>query len=146
MYRYLFFLIMSLGFTACSAKKEQVTTSSPLQPEPSVVEETAAESAPPSPAEVEERPSLREPLPELIEDPNWQTRYSPDVPYYNRSTQPILATKTAQPGSEVVGQLTPGQAGFIKTCVLDSTFCAITLGGEGLTGYVNMELLGGEAH
>ena len=84
-------------------------------------------------------------IPETIEDDNWQARYSPDVPYYNRTGEPIPATMGASPRTALVGQVQPGEGGFIQTCEKNSTFCKITFGGEGKAGYVNMDRMSGEA-
>ena len=84
-------------------------------------------------------------IPETVEDPDWRSRYSPDIPYYNRSNKPIPATAGASPRTALVGQVQPNDGGFIQTCELNSTYCQITFGGGGLKGYVNMDLLSGEA-
>lgn len=84
-------------------------------------------------------------IPVTVEDPDWQRRYSPDVPYYNRSASPIPATMGASPRTALVGQVMPNDGGFIQTCERNSTYCKITFGGEGKAGYVNMDLMSGEA-
>lgn len=84
-------------------------------------------------------------IPETREDPNWQSRYSPDIPYYNTTDSAIPATTGASPRTGLVGQVQPGDGGYIQTCELNSTYCKITFGGEGEEGYVNMDLLVGRA-
>lgn len=84
-------------------------------------------------------------IPETREDPNWTARYSPDIPYYNRSSEAVPATMGASPRTGLVGQVQPGEGGFIQTCELNSTYCKISFGGAGKAGYVNMDLMSGEA-
>ena len=84
-------------------------------------------------------------IPETVEDPDWTSRYSPDIPYYNRGEQAIPATMGASPRTGLVGMVEPGDGGFIKTCEVDSTYCKISFGGAGKEGYVNMDLMSGEA-
>lgn len=76
---------------------------------------------------------------------DWTSRYSPDIPYYNRSSIAIAATSTANPESNIVGMVQPGDGGFIITCSYDVRYCQISFGGYDLKGFVDMALMAGEA-
>lgn len=75
---------------------------------------------------------------------DWQTAFSPDVPYYNMATTPVAAYSEAG-GTEVVATIEPGAGGFIDTCNEALDWCALTLG-DGTVGWVEMEQFGGVAN
>jgi hypothetical protein len=69
---------------------------------------------------------------------DWTTKYAPDQKYLNRSN--IAATVFGAPNSTSTpkGSINPGQGGFIQTCNEDASWCKISYGGLGATGWVNM--------
>ena len=85
-------------------------------------------------------------IPETITDPNWTNRYSPEIPYYNRTNTPIPITMGASPRTAFVGHLEPGEGGYIQTCAENSSYCQLQLFNNRLTGYVNMDLLEGSTY
>ena len=159
--RHLFFPILAAtGLAACSPEVSQDEAVDPEGTETGIAEAEASTAGPASPEAdatqaVETSEAAPNPyasgrpgqpaIPETVEDPNWTNRYSPDVPYYNRSDRPIPATMGASPRTALVGQVMPNDGGFIQTCELNSSYCKITFGGNGKAGYVNMDLLSGEA-
>ncbi|MEM9232787.1 MAG: hypothetical protein AAGA69_00945 [Pseudomonadota bacterium] len=76
---------------------------------------------------------------------DWRTQFSPDIPYYNISGAPVTAHAAADPDSPVVGTVAIGDGGFIKACNSDATWCEITFGGNGASGWVDMANFGGRA-
>jgi SH3-like domain-containing protein len=81
----------------------------------------------------------------MTADVDWQSAFSPDVPYYNLSEEPVTAY-TEPNGTEVAGTVAPGSGGFIETCNQTLDWCLIPLGGEGQSGWVDMEAFGGVAN
>lgn len=86
--------------------------------------------------------TVSEPETETVD---WRTRYSAEIPYYNTSSEPVMAYASADPSSEVVMEVAEGEGGFIQSCNSDATWCEITIGGEGATGWVDMSTFGGNA-
>ena len=84
-------------------------------------------------------------IPETVDDPNWQERYSTEVTYKNLGSEPIPATLGASPRTGFVGSVQPGDGVAIITCELNSTYCKVRFGADGKEGYVNMDLLSGTA-
>lgn len=77
-------------------------------------------------------------------DVDWQTAFSPDIPYYNMSEAPVMAYDAPE-GTEVVATLDQGEGGFIETCTEALDWCEISLG-DGRTAWVDMSLFGGVAN
>ena len=69
---------------------------------------------------------------------SWTSKYAPDKQYYNRSN--IAATVFGAPDrtSAPVGSINPGEGGFIQTCNDDASWCKLSYGGLGASGWVNM--------
>lgn len=83
-------------------------------------------------------------VPDQPADVDWQTSFSPDVPYYNLSEEPVMAYDAPE-GTVVVATISQGQGGFIETCNAALDWCEIALG-DGSTGWVDMEPFGGVAN
>lgn len=81
----------------------------------------------------------------LTADVDWQSAFSPDVPYYNLSEAPVTAYTEAN-GTEVAGTVAPGGGGFIETCNEALDWCLIPFGENGETGWVDMTAFGGVAN
>jgi len=69
---------------------------------------------------------------------DWTSQYAADQPYINKSN--IAATVFSAPGSSMspVGAINPGEGGFIETCNDDLSWCRLSYGGLGASGWVNM--------
>ncbi|MEQ8658540.1 MAG: hypothetical protein RIC24_14660 [Hyphomicrobiales bacterium] len=81
----------------------------------------------------------------LTPDVDWQSTFSPDVPYYNLSEAPVTAY-TEPNGIEVAGTVAPGGGGFIETCNEALDWCLIPFGDNDETGWVDMTAFGGVAN
>ncbi len=82
------------------------------------------------------------------EAPNvdWQSTYAAEVPFYNLSDASVQAFTQPDPNSVVVGEVAPGGGGFIETCNASLDWCLIPFGGEGQSGWVDMQAFGGVAN
>lgn len=76
-------------------------------------------------------------------DPDWQDRYTPDVPFVNITDAqvPIYSSPTA---TVVTGLLQPTEGGRVDGCVLDRPVCRLIYKGDG-SGWVNMSAMGPRA-
>ncbi|MBO6673701.1 MAG: hypothetical protein JJ908_07955 [Rhizobiales bacterium] len=81
----------------------------------------------------------------MTADVDWQSAFSPDVPYYNLSEEPVMAY-TEPNGSEVAGTVAPGGGGFIETCNESLDWCLVPFGEDGESGWVDMSAFGGVAN
>ncbi len=81
----------------------------------------------------------------MTADVDWQSAFSPDVPYYNLSDEPVMAY-TVPNGTEVAGTVAPGGGGFIETCNEALDWCRVPFGEAGETGWVDMTAFGGVAN
>lgn len=81
----------------------------------------------------------------MTADVDWQSAFSPDVPYYNLSEESVTAF-TEPNGTEVAGTVAPGGGGFIETCNASLDWCLIPFGEDGESGWVEMEPFGGVAN
>lgn len=84
-------------------------------------------------------------IPDTVEDPEWTSRFSPDIPYYNVTDEAVPVFAGADPRTALRGQIGPGDGGIIQTCAEQSTFCKIEFGGEGASGWVDMTNFSGMA-
>lgn len=83
-------------------------------------------------------------VPDQPVDVDWQTSFSPDIPYYNLSEEPVMAYDAPE-GTMVVATIGQGEGGFIETCNAALDWCEISLG-DGSTAWVDMEPFGGVAN
>ena len=69
---------------------------------------------------------------------DWTSRYAADQKYVNKSN--ISATVFSSPNStsQPTGSINPGSGGFIQTCNDDLSWCRLSYGGLGASGWVNM--------
>ncbi|MFN3226720.1 MAG: hypothetical protein ACE360_10795 [Hyphomicrobiales bacterium] len=81
----------------------------------------------------------------MTADVDWQSAFSPDVPYYNLSEEPVTAY-TEPNGTEVAGTVAPGSGGFIETCNESLDWCLVPFGEDGESGWVDMSAFGGVAN
>lgn len=47
-------------------------------------------------------------------DPYWTSRYSPEIPYMNRSDKPVSMTIGADPKTQYIGEIKPGEGGYVQ--------------------------------
>lgn len=68
----------------------------------------------------------------------WTEKYAPDARYLNRSNIAVPVFRAPDPTSAPLGSVRPKEGGFIQTCNDDVSWCRISYGGLGASGWVNI--------
>jgi len=69
---------------------------------------------------------------------HWTAKYAADTRYLNRSNIPATVFRDPDRTSAPKGSIGPGDGGYIETCNDDASWCKLSVGGIGVTGWVNM--------
>lgn len=77
---------------------------------------------------------------------DWQRTYAAEVPFYNLSETAVNAYRQPDLNSAVVGEVAPGDGGFIQTCNATLDWCLIPFGEGNASGWVDMSAFGGVAN
>lgn len=74
----------------------------------------------------------------------WQSRWSPDLAYINRSGDDVILRDGPGIDATVIGSLPAGDGGTIRTCDATATWCLISYNGGNAEGWATMRELTGE--
>ena len=72
---------------------------------------------------------------------SWERNVARDIPYYNMSALPVAIYSDAEL-TQKVGNLAPGEGGFVETCSDAKPVCKIAYAGT-TAGWVKMDRMGG---
>jgi len=75
--------------------------------------------------------------------PAWQSRLSPDIPYYNNTVGRVNVR--VGPGIQFtkIGFIAPGEGGYIEGCNKNFEWCQISYNDDGDFGWVQMQYVAG---
>lgn len=69
---------------------------------------------------------------------DWTTKYAADALYQNKSNISVTVFRAPDSASTPIGSVLPNDGGYIQTCNDDASWCRLSYGGLGESGWVKM--------